>query len=87
MKKHLEEQIAEELAEKMMSDIDYNILSDMLVKLGWQRRFVRYQPPEKSWVLVKDWAEKNCKGRHQEHNGVWLFEDVRDANWFTLRWA
>ncbi len=83
----LEDEIAQELASKMQSDMDFHILSDMLVDLGWTKVFVRYNPPERSWVDIKQWAEDNCKGSHQEHNGIWLFESQQDANWFTLRWV
>lgn len=82
----LEEQMAEKLSAELRHDIDFEVLSNMLIELGWHRRFVNYQPPERSWILVKDWADKNCKGHHQEHRGIWLFENAQDANWFTLRW-
>lgn len=84
---NLEEKIAQELATELMSQIDFEVLSNMLVELGWHRRFVRYQPPEKSWILIKEWVDKNCRGHHQEHNGIWLFEIKQDAVWFDLRWS
>ncbi len=83
---NIQDEIVNELASKMQSEIDYQILSDMLVELGWCRVFINYAPPERSWADVKQWAEDNCRGNHQEHNGIWLFENQQDANWFTLRW-
>ncbi len=83
---NIQDEIVNELASKMQSEIDYQILSDMLVELGWRRVFINYAPPERSWVVVKQWAEDNCRGPHQEHNGIWLFENEQDANWFALRW-
>jgi len=83
---NLQDQIVDELASKMQSEIDFQILSDMLVELGWVKIFVRYSPPQRSWDKVKQWAEDNCQGNHQEHNGIWVFEDQKDANWFALKW-
>ena len=81
------DKIVGELAEELAADIDFGIISDLLVDSGWTKLSVDYVPPDRSWVVIKDWAEKNCKAQHQEHKGVWLFESAQDANWFILRWG
>jgi len=83
----LQNNLIEKMSVELAKDMDFQILGDMLVEIGWVRLFVNYSPPERSWVKMKQWVDDNCQGAHQEHNGIWLFENQKDANWFTLRWA
>lgn len=84
---NLEEQIVAELSTEMQSEIDFQILSDMLVQAcGWHRvGLVRYQSREHS-VDILNWCDKNVKGHYQHRGGIFIFETQQDANWFTLRW-
>lgn len=83
----IREEYVRHAAEQMSRTIDFEVLAGMLVELGWFRFDVVHQPPTHSWVDIKDWVDENCTGPHQEHMGIWLFENEKDAIIFKLRWA
>lgn len=82
----LEDEIAKELSEKMCSEMDFHILSEMLVKLGWTKIVLKPMTWE-SGATVDSWVEKNIKGPFETMGLVWLFQDSKDATMFILRWA
>lgn len=84
----IQEQIVNELAEDMCSQIDFEILSDILIKsCGWQLvDLERFNDHEQTRDII-DWLQKNIKGHWQRKGSKFLFEHSRDANWFTLRWT
>jgi len=84
---NLEEEIVNELGTQMQSEIDFQILSDMLVQAcGWHKvGLVRYQSRERSIDILK-WCEENTKGHYQHRGGIFVFEDQGDAINFTLKW-
>lgn len=87
MKKSFEDTVAQDLADQMSKSIDFELLRDHLVGArGWTQVQIKYSPPERKWNEIIDWADRHCQGRYQEHLGIWLFENRKDAVWFALRW-
>lgn len=82
----LQEEIIQELATEMQSEIDFNILSDMLIQLGWQRVVLPRFSSREHAVDIKLWCEDNIKNPWESRGSTFVFESDADANWFTLRW-
>ena len=83
--KDLREEYLEFLGREMQESMDFDIVCDTLISLGWTRFDVEYDQVQ-HWVAVKDWAGSNFEGEHREHAGVWLFENKKDATMFALKW-
>lgn len=82
---NLEEEIAASLSQAIAKEIDFEIISDLLISSGWTKVVLRPM----TWETGADidlWVEQNCKGKYQTMGLVWIFEDASDASWFTLRW-
>ena len=84
---NLEEEITNELGQQMCSAIDFEILSDMLVKAcGWHKVEMIHPPRDKNSMDVSAWIEKYCKGKHMKNQRSYVFEEHGDAVNFTLKW-
>jgi hypothetical protein len=82
----LEEEIANTLAKQISDDIDWEIISEIYVCQGFVKVIIDTSDDvNKEWEL-KVWAIGNCKNNFHSRGNTFLFEDVRDANWFKLRW-
>lgn len=81
----LQEQILAEKAQELASEMDAQILREMLTDLGWHEVVLNPMSWEEGYY-VDTWVETNVKGRMWTHGLVWLFEEGKDANWFKLRW-
>lgn len=83
---NLQDQIMEELSTQMQSEMDFEILSDMLVELGWTRVIIsRFQNNHRA-VDIKYWLEENARGFWESRGSTFVFENKGDAVNFTLRW-
>lgn len=81
----LEEEILNKAGKAMADEIDFTILSEMLIELGW-RKVILHPMSWEDGLEVDAWTEKNVKGNFETMGLVWVFEDEEDANWFALRW-
>jgi hypothetical protein len=82
---NLQEEIANELATQMQSEIDFRILSDMLVQAcGWTK-IELFGHHKKEDIL--SWCEKNIKDHYQHRGPSFVFENQGDAVNFTLKWV
>lgn len=83
---NLEDEIAEQMSKEIAAEIDFEILSSMLVEAcGWHR--VKASPM--TWEEGRDidqWVKDHTIGKHYAAGLVWVFEDQRDAVNFTLKW-
>lgn len=83
----LQEQIENRLADEMSKSFDFVILCDVMTRFGWTVLEMDYDPDSgQAWHTVKNWADDNFSGNHQEHNGTWLIENSKDATMFALWW-
>lgn len=86
--KNIIDSLANIAAEEIQKEIDFEILSELLVKCGWTRVVlppfdVRYHADD-----IRIWAEANC-GRHAEfkqYGSTYIFKDSKDATAFALKW-
>lgn len=82
----LEDEIIKELSTQMQSEMDFQILSDMLVQLGWTKIVLpRFYSREHS-VDVLGWCEKNIKNPYERRGTVFMFQHEDDAVLFSLKW-
>lgn len=82
----LENEIAKELATQMQSEIDFHILSDMLVELGWNKVTLTRFNNNNHAVDIKLWLEENANGFWECRGSTFVFQDPGDAVNFTLKW-
>lgn len=75
------------LANKMASQIDFEILSDVYLSMGWVK--LEMTRPVNLFELadIATWLKQNCKGRYATHENVVLFERASDSTWFSIRWS
>lgn len=83
---NLQEQILEELGDKMHSDMDFEILADILCRSGWNRIDIERFTDNHHAIDISYWLKDNCKGKYHREGRCFLFEDTGDAVNFTLRW-
>lgn len=82
---NLEQQILDNAGKELQYEIDFQILSNMLCEIGWTRVVLQPMTWEQG-AEIDGWVETNVKGHHETMGLVWVFEEVKDANWFSLRW-
>ena len=85
---NLQNEIMNELSTKMQSEMDFHILSDVLVETcGWTKVTLTRFFSRKHSINILMWCEENIK-HHYEHRGsTFVFEDQGDAVNFSLRWS
>jgi hypothetical protein len=84
--KDLEQEILDELSTQMHSEIDREILWDMLKRMGWRRvNLDRFKDNNHS-VDITDWLAEHCNHAFERRGADFIFESEIDAVNFTLRW-
>lgn len=81
----LEQEIINDLAKSMAKSIDFDMLCDVLIPVGYTQIEITYGSSRK-WFEVMEWTANICTGEYKEHNGKWLFEKEKDAIMFKLKW-
>lgn len=84
---NLEDEIAAELATQMQSEMDFHILSDMLVKMGWKKVELARFYSNRQAIDIKLWCEQHIRKAWRNHGTSFVFENTGDAVMFTLKWA
>jgi len=82
---NLQEEIINDMGQKIANEIDFQILVDMLCGIGWRKVVLNPMTWEDGYE-VDAWTDKHVKGHFETMGLVWVFEDEEDANWFALRW-
>ena len=57
----------------------------LLQDSGWHKVVLKPMTWEDG-ATIDLWVETNVKGKFHTRGLVWLFQDARDANWFSVRW-
>lgn len=83
---NLENEIANELSTQMQSEMDFHILSDMLVQLGWKKVTLTRFFSRKHSVNILMWCEEYIKNPFEHRGSTFVFQDAGDAINFALRW-
>lgn len=83
---NIEQDMINRAGKRMSDEIDFHILSEMLIELGWTKIVLKPMTQETGKIL-DTWVEKNVKGPFETMGLVWLFQDSKDATMFILRWV
>lgn len=81
----LQDMILAQLGKDMSAVIDFQIVADLLTEIGWLEH--QLEPWGKANHSVTSWCERHIKGNWTRSGNRFLFESLRDANWFALRWS
>jgi len=84
---NIEDDIADKLGNDLAREVDREILWGMLQGLGWTRVMIPKFIDNHHAIDITYWLEANCKKAYERSGRDFLFEDVKDANWFKLRWS
>ena len=72
----------------LAAEIDWEIISEMLVSMGWTRVNLAYHHTKQPAVnLIEDWVSENIQGTFKFHGNRWIFDNEKDAALFALRWV
>ena len=82
----LEEELIEKAGTEMSREIDREVLWGMLIGMGWTRVMLPRFVDNHHAIDIGYWLADNCKKSFERNGRDFLFEDVKDANWFKLRW-
>ena len=83
----LEDEIADKMAEQMSREVDREIFWGMLQGMGWTRVMLPRLIDNHHAIDITYWLEENCRQAFERNGRDFLFESVKDANWFKLRWG
>jgi len=83
----IEDEIADKMAEQMSREVDREVLWGMLEGMGWTRVMLPRLIDNHHAIDIAYWLEANCKKAFERNGRDFIFESVKDANWFTLRWG
>ena len=82
----LEQDILDVMGEQMAKEMDFHIIADMLMGIGWTSvQLKRFQNNNEA-VDIQLWVETNCTGEWKSLSTRFIFEKKQDAEWFILRW-
>lgn len=83
---NLEQEIVDNLGREIAKEIDFELMSVVLIEMGWHK--VKLEPM--TWeqgCAVDAWVEENTRGKNYTMGLVWIFEDQSDAVNFVLKWG
>lgn len=83
---NLEDEIAEDLSKQIAQEIDFELLTDILIACGWHKVVLRPMTHEQG-KKIDQWVNSQVKGKYKTMGLVWVFENQGEAVNFTLRWA
>ena len=83
--KSIQEEYIDTVAKQMSDDIDFQVLSNLLVESGWTRVTLSPMTHETSNEIDR-WVPDNAEDHFYTRGLVWVFKSSRDAMWFKLRW-
>jgi len=84
---NIEEEMINRASKQMAQDIDREVLWGMLQGIGWTRVMLPTMGNGEQAVDIIVWLENNCKKAYERNGRDFIFEDIKDANWFILRWG
>ena len=82
----LEKQYADAAAQAIAEEIDWELISDMMVSAGWTIVNLSRFKDRYHAIDIDSWIEENCSGKHMKRSKTYVFEKSQDAEWFSLRW-
>jgi len=82
----LEEELAAAMADEIAAQMDWEVVADLLVSIGWTKVIRSPWFNNEDVADIEDWIETNRTGNVSSLGDTWLFEKEQDAIMFSLRW-
>lgn len=83
---HVEDAIADSLAIILQEEIDWELMTDMMIAVGWTKVVLGRFKDRYHSVDVQLWLDANCKGHYRNRGSTFMFQKAEEAEWFSLRW-
>lgn len=83
---NLENEIVKDLSTEIQTEMDFHILSDMLVQLGWKKVTLTRFFSRKHSIDILMWCDEHVKHPFEHRGTTFVFQDEGDAINFTLKW-
>lgn len=81
----IENEIAETLAKEIAREIDFEVMSSILLEDGWSKVVLKPMVQETS-SAIDQWLLTHCPKDCMHMGLVFLFKEQKVANWFALTW-
>lgn len=82
----LEEEITYDISRHIAQEIDFELLTDVLIACGWHKVVLRPMTHERS-NAIDHWVSTTVANKHKTLGLVWIFENSGDAVNFALKWS
>ena len=82
----LREDIIDEITKDYAKQMDWEIVADCLVSVGWTNVKLNRFRNNTEAVDIIDLINDNCTGEWKNLSTRYIFEKKQDAEWFILRW-
>lgn len=83
----LEKEITDALSKEFSDSIDFEILADVLCRVGWTKFSITRFIDNHHAVDIRYWLADHCQGEYKRNGRTFLFESTKDATMFILRWG
>jgi hypothetical protein len=83
----LQEQLIEKASRQIAEDIDFGVMCNLLVDIGWVKVEFEALRPNKRAVDITNWLHAECKQEWKHHGRLFVFESKEDAALFKLTWS
>lgn len=87
MLRSLEHEYLEKLAKDVADEIDFDVLSTLLVDSGWTKVELPVFASRFHLMDIDIWIEQNCSGTVKSFGNKFIFENPKDVTLFILRWV
>jgi hypothetical protein len=83
----MEEQLVEKASRAISDEIDFEILSTILIKnCGWTRVVLDTTGPNWRAVDINEWLHAECTAHWKRNGRTFVFEQQDEAALFRLTW-
>lgn len=83
---HVEDAIADSLAIILQEEIDWELMTDMMIAVGWTKVVLERFKDRYHAIDIELWLDENCSGHYRNRGSTFMFQKAEEAEWFSLRW-
>ena len=81
----IEDSLFEKISKEIQEELDFEIVTEMLLPTGWVEIHLNRQPREETLRII-NWCKSSNIPVHN-WGRRWLFKEEKHANMFILRWG
>ena len=83
----LEQEIADWTATEMSRSMDFEILADVMTRIGWHRVEIDRDTDNHHAIDIQEWIRANCADECCNCARIFLFKSHSEAVMFKLKWG